>query len=204
MGIDRRQYLDQDEVKRLRTVCEAWCVLDLQAGRKRGPLLWCVVDTALLTGLRVSELARLTCGDFDAKRGALKVWRHKRKKPLRETMALPPNLVQHLKEFLAWKETVGQPVGKSDALFHGKRGPLTTAGLARLWKVAVVRAGLPTELSIHSARHTCATHLLRKTRNLRQCQKQLGHSSPVVTANLYSDVAFEDMRDGLDGLYDDA
>jgi site-specific recombinase XerC len=44
-------------------------------------------------------------------------------------------------------------------------------------------------------------HLLKKTGNLRQVQKQLGHSSPAVTANIYADVSFEDMREGVNGLY---
>ena len=52
----------------------------------------------------------------------------------------------------------------------GKRGPLTAQGLMQVWKTAVKRAGLPKELSIHSARHTLAVHLLRKTGNLRQVQ----------------------------------
>ena len=46
-----------------------------------------------------------------------------------------------------------------------------------------------------------AVHLLRKTGNLRMVQKQLGHRNPVTTANMYADVTFEDMRDGVDGLY---
>ena len=57
--------------------------------------------------------------------------------------------------------------------------------------------------SIHSARHTVAVHLLRKTSNLRMVQKQLGHASPATTANLYADVRFEDMQEGLSGLYVD-
>ena len=46
-----------------------------------------------------------------------------------------------------------------------------------------------------------AVHLLRKTGNLRMVQKQLGHCNPTTTANMYADVTFEDMRDGVDGLY---
>lgn len=69
------------------------------------------------------------------------------------------------------------------------------------WKAAIKRAGLPAELSIHSARHTLAVHLLKKTGNLRQVQKQLGHSSPTIAAAMYADVTFEDMQDGLSGLY---
>ena len=46
-------------------------------------------------------------------------------------------------------------------------------------------------------------HLLRKTKNLRHVQKQLGHASPATTANMYADVSFEDMQDGVAGLYND-
>ncbi len=201
--IDRTKYMDEDEAKRLRTVAEAWAITDLQAGRLRGPVVWAVVDAAMLTGLRVSELARLAVGDLDLKRGALRVWRHKRKPHKQETLAIPPELVEHLREFVAWKEQVGQATGKGAPLFVGKRGPLTPQGLEQLWKVAIKRAGLPRALSIHCARHTVAVHLLRKTRNLRQVQKQLGHASPATTANMYADVSFEDMRAGVTGLYDD-
>ena len=86
-------------------------------------------------------------------------------------------------------------------LFVGSRGVLTSRGLQQIWKVAVKRAGLPDELSIHSARHTIAVQLLKKTGNLRQVQKQLGHASPATTANMYADITFEDMQNGLNGLY---
>jgi len=84
----------------------------------------------------------------------------------------------------------------------GKRGALTTQGLQQIWKASIKRAGLPKELSIHSARHTLAVHLLKKTSNLRQVQKQLGHSSPATTANMYADISFEDMQHPLNDLYE--
>ena len=86
-------------------------------------------------------------------------------------------------------------------LFVGCRGSLTAQGLQRIWKRAISKASLPRELSIHAARHTLATTLLRKTGNLRLVQKALGHSSPVTTANMYADVTFEDMQAGVSGLY---
>jgi site-specific recombinase XerD len=101
------------------------------------------------------------------------------------------------------KDRPEQATRDGDHLFVGKRGRLTPQGLEQLWKVAVQRAGLPRGLSIHCAPHTMAVHLLRKTRNLRQVQKQLGHASPATTANMYADVSFEDMRAGVAGLYGD-
>ncbi len=47
-----------------------------------------------------------------------------------------------------------------------------------------------------------AVHLLKETRNLRQVQKQLGHSSPTTTANMYADVPFQAMGEAVDRLYD--
>ena len=34
-------------------------------------------------------------------------------------------------------------------------------------------------------------------------QKQLGHASPVITANMYADVSFDDMKLGVEDLYDE-
>jgi site-specific recombinase XerD len=196
MVIDRTKYMDLDEVKQLRTVTEAKAIVDLKAGRIAGVRAWMLVDLALSTGLRVSEMAALKIKDVDLKRGCLSVTRMKRKKKVKESLALGKDLAQHLKAYIAWTER------KSGALFVGSRGSLTAQGLQRIWKRSIKLAGLPKELSIHSARHTIAVHLLRKTSNLRQVQKQLGHASTATTANMYADISFEDMQNGVTGLYE--
>lgn len=193
MVIDRTKYMDANEVKQLRTVCEAKAIVDLRKGRITGPLAWMVVDLALATGLRVSELAAIQVKDIDLKRGFIKVQRRKRKKKVVDSLAISPELIKHIKEHLDRRTT-----GK---LFVGERGPLTRFGLQQIWKSAVKRACLPKELSIHSARHSMAVHLLKKTGNLRQVQKQLGHASPATTANMYADISFEDMQAGVTDLY---
>ena len=192
--IDRCKYMDESEVKQLRKAIMAWNDADLYKGRLQGPLTWLLVDMALGTGLRVSELAALKVQDVDFKRKAVKVIRLKKKKQTVETLGIGDELVKHLESFLE---------GRQDGyLFMGKRGQLHKAGLQVIWKRAIKRAGLPKELSIHSARHTMGFTLLKKTKNLRQVQKQLGHSSPAITANIYADVSFDEMRDGVNGLYE--
>ena len=196
MVIDRAKYMDMDEVKQLRTVTEAKAIVDLKAGRVGGVRAWMLIDLALSTGLRVSEMAALKIKDVDLKRGCISVTRLKRKKKVKESMALGKDLARHLKDYIAWTDR------KSGALFVGSRGTLTAQGLQRIWKRSIKLSGLPKELSIHSARHTIAVHLLRKTSNLRQVQKQLGHASPATTANMYADISFEDMQNGVTALYD--
>jgi site-specific recombinase XerD len=185
--------MDLNEIKQLRTVTEARAIVDLRKGRLTGPRTWMVVDAALSTGLRVSELAAIKIQDIDFKRGFIKVQRVKKKKKTVDSLAIGQDLIKHLKEYLD-----GRTTGK---LFIGERGDLTRYGLQQIWESAIKHAGLPKELSIHSARHSIAVHLLKKTGNLRQVQKQLGHASPATTANMYADISFEDMQNGVNGLY---
>ncbi len=203
MGIDRRRYMNARETRQLRQTTAGRAALDLQKGRTGGVLAWAVIDLALATGLRVGELVRLNCGDVGLRRRSLTVWRTKRRRPFQETLAIGGELRDHLAQFLDWKQLVDQPTEPEAPLLVGKRGALTARGAQQIFKTAAARAGLSEELSIHSCRHTIAVALLKKTKNLRQVQKQLGHASPAVTANMYADVSFEDMQEGLNGLYDD-
>ena len=194
MSIDRSKYMSPDETRQLRTSAEALAALDLKHGRLRGPLAWMLVDLALGTGLRSAELAMLQVEQIDIRRCCLnRVVRCKKKRRAQETLAISRELIEHLKDY-----THGLHAGP---IFVGKRGPLTAQGLQRIWEKAVAMAGLPAEYTIHSARHTLAVALLKKTGNLRQVQKQLGHAKPEITANMYADVAFEDMQAGVTGLY---
>ncbi|MBA4411589.1 MAG: hypothetical protein C0397_19500 [Odoribacter sp.] len=197
MSVEREKYMSREETKQLRTVTQAQATIDLSKGRAKGVVGWMLIDVALSTGLRVSEIARIKIEDVDFKRGSLRVVRSKKKHTKPETLALGKDLLQHLRDFISW-------TGKKDgSLFVGQRGALTPAGLQQAWKAAIKQANLPDELSIHSARHTCAVRLLKKTGNLRQVQKQLGHASPTITANMYADVSFEDMQNGVSNLFDD-
>jgi len=187
MSIDRTKYLNSKEVGRLREVTKARTT-------KTGVLAWMLVDFALLTGLRVSEIASVKIEDIDFDRSLIHIHRlKKRNGDGDDILAISVEFAAHLRSFIGSRD--------SGSLFIGERGPLTAQGLQRIWYKSVRLAGLPKELSIHSARHTIAVHLLKKTGNLRQVQKQLGHASPATTANMYADVSFEDMQDGLNGLY---
>jgi integrase len=140
-------------------------------------------------------------------------------KPVRETLAIDPQFAERLKDYLEARAVriasmePEQAEGLTETtgpLFVGQRGPLGVQGLQQVWSTAAENAkvmrtnskGKRVPKSIHTARHTMGVKLLKRTGNLYQVQRQLGHASPATTANFYCDIAFEDMQKGVTGLFD--
>lgn len=75
-------------------------------------------------------------------------------------------------------------------LFPGRsqHQPMTTRQFGRLFKEAAKAAALRKTVSLHSLRHSFATHLLERGEDIREIQALLGHSKPETTAR-YSRVA---------------
>ena len=75
-------------------------------------------------------------------------------------------------------------------LFPGRSNhhPLTTRQFSRLFKEAAKAAGLRKTLSLHSLRHSFATHLLERRTDIRLIQALLGHKRLETTAR-YTRVA---------------
>ena len=141
------------------------------------------------TGLRAGEVVALKVGDIDSQRMTLRVERGKGQKD-RYAM-LSPVLLERLRVW--WR--VARAQGKmldGGWLFPGMNpvDSLSTRQLNRAIHAAAEAAHIDKRVSMHTLRHSFATHLLEQKVDIRIIQVLLGHKKLDTTA-LYAQVATE-------------
>lgn len=168
------QVLSVDEVARL------------LAG-SRNPKHRAALAVAYGTGLRASEVVHLKIADIDSERMIVRVNQGKGQRD-RYAM-LSPSLLEILRAW--WR--CGHAQGKmllGGWLFPGRNpaNPLSTRQLNTACHRAATAAELDKRISMHTLRHSFATHLLENKVDIRVIQVLLGHRKLETTAR-YSHVA---------------
>ncbi len=202
--ITKDKFLDRQQRDKLMKVSEDKALVDSYKGRNTWVTRYMLVHLALYSGLRVSEISKLTIKDLhlcNVKEPYLFVKSGKGNKD--RDVYIDRNLVKHLKEYIDIKHKAwGEPVEDDSPLFLGNKGSgISVFALEHSFKMALVEAGLRKAIkkngkvvmtrkdgfTIHSCRHTYATFLLDSSKSLKYVQRQLGHSSLNMTG-LYADV----------------
>lgn len=144
-------------------------IIDCASNIKHKTLLSLVYSA----GLRISEALNLQIKDLDSERMLIHIRSAKGKKD-RYTL-LSTRLLSLLREYyLIYKPT--------NHLFEGHNNePLTARSAQNALHLAADRAGITKPLTLHSLRHSFATHLLENGTDIRYIQNLLGHSSPKTT-----------------------
>ncbi len=134
-----------------------------------------LLETAYGCGLRISELLGLQVTDIDASRMVVTV-RHGKGAKDRQ-VPLSARLLSALRR---WWSTHRHPRW----LFPGKTlaRPLSDGMVQRIAGRVVKRAGLRKKATLHTLRHSYATHLLEAGVDVVTLQKLLGHSDLSTTA----------------------
>lgn len=146
-------------------------------------------------GLRVGEVVRLRMRDLDFERRTITVRQGKGRKDRVTLLSEAASLV--VKEYAAG-------MGADQWLFRGQDGRkhLTERSVQKLFERCKSEAGIDKPVSVHSLRHSFATHLLENGTDLRYIQELLGHQSSKTTER-YTHVSVKDVRrirSPLDGL----
>lgn len=150
--------------------------------------------TIYSSGLRISEALNLKVTDIDSKRKIIFIRGAKGKKD--RVSVLSEKLIEVLREYY-------KKYKPKEYLFEGEKGGQYSARSANLvLKKASLKAGIRKTISIHTLRHSFATHLLERGTDLRYIQNLLGHSSSKTT-EIYTHVTkpgFDKIKSPLDNL----
>jgi integrase/recombinase XerD len=134
-----------------------------------------ILMTAYAAGLRISEVTQLQVADIDSQRMVIRVRNGKGRKDRYVMLSL--RLLEVLRAY--WKA-----VRPRDFLFPGAvpDRPISTGSVRHACHRARKAAGLAKNVTVHTLRHSFATHLLEAGTDLRTIQVLLGHRSFSTTA----------------------
>lgn len=146
-------------------------------------------------GLRISEAINLKLNDIDKDRKIIRINHAKGKKD--RIVGLSDRLLLELREYYKiYKPKI--------YLFEGpeKGTQYTTRSIQNIFKKSKLKSGINVNATVHSLRHSYATHLLESGVDLRIIQELLGHKSSKTT-EIYTHVStriIQSVKSPLDDL----
>lgn len=143
-------------------------------------------------GLRVGEVVRLRLEDIDSKRMLIHVVQGKGRKD-RYTLLSEIALKQLRKYYSLYKPETWLFPGQNQKEF------LTERTVERIFEKACILARIDKKVSVHTLRHSFATHLLESGTDLRFIQELLGHSSSKTT-EIYTHVTQKNLANIMSPL----
>jgi site-specific recombinase XerD len=185
------------------TLGREWAILDLARPRREKKLpvvlsgaevrqiLACVhrqsyrvcLSTIYSCGLRLQEGVHLQVRDIDSDRMVIHVRQGKGGQD--RYVPLPVSTAQLLQQWgnrhrhSVWLFPAPTAIGVPPATANT---PMCVSSVQRAFQAALAESGVPKKASVHTLRHSYATHLLEAGVNLRIIQVYLGHRSPQTTA----------------------
>ena len=161
-----------------------------------------IYQTLIQTGLRKGELASITIGQLDLDSAPPRITLHAEdeKNGRGATIPLNDELAAALRVHVA-----GLGEGKP-RLAHQTKLFTVPTGLCTILTRDLEAAGIPKRdgrgyvVDVHALRHTFGTHLCKAGVPLRTAQAAMRHSTPILTANVYTDPALLDVHGAVNAL----
>lgn len=183
-------YLDRPQIDLLFQMAEARALAGLFVDVRN----LAVLELFYSTGMRLSELQGLSRGDLDLVSQQVKVRGKGRKERI---IPIGDHAVLALRNYESKRDELIRGIGakaERSAYFLGRTG--RRIGVRMVQKLVSSFLELIDEdagLSVHSLRHTFATHLLDNGADLRAVQELLGHAS-ISTTQIYTHTSVERLK----------
>lgn len=148
------------------------------------------------SGLRLSELTGLDCGDLDLEAGLVRVLGKGRRE---RSVPVGRMAREAVRAWLALRGDWAAP--DEPALFVTRRGTrIGNRTVQRQVAAAGRRAGLDVRLHPHRLRHAFASHLLESSGDLRAIQELLGHAN-LETTQIYTHLDYQHLAQVYDAAH---
>ena len=145
------------------------------------------------SGVRVSELCGVRWRDLDVEQGLLRVTGKGRKTRIVPVGRMALDAVSALRD--------AQPAGEDDPILRGRGDrPLTPGAVRAAIKRRARSQGVWRRVYPHLMRHSCASHLLESSGNLRAVQELLGHAD-IGTTQIYTHLDFQHLAKVYDAAH---
>jgi integrase/recombinase XerD len=161
------------------------------------------LSTIYACGLRLEEGLHLQVAHIDSDRHLLHVCHGKGGKD--RYVPLPQPILEILRQYWVSHRN---PIWLFPSPCESGKNPMHASAVQRAFRAALRESGISKPATVHTLRHSWATHLLEAGVNLRIIQEYLGHASPATTA-IYThltqpsnDLAARTIQQVLDGLWD--
>jgi site-specific recombinase XerD len=151
-------------------------ILNSSGNMKHKVLLWMIYSC----GLRRSEVTNLKITDLDRERGIVNIREGKGR--VDRFVPVPGKVWEKLDEYFS-------SYRPREYLFEGQKGGrYSSESVYRVFKGALIKAGIKKDVGVHSLRHSYATHLHENGLDIRYIQELLGHKS-TRTTEIYTHVS---------------
>lgn len=178
-------YLSIDEVKKLFAVMKpenGSGMYSQNSLRDRAAM-----ELTYSTGCRVSEVQNIKIEDINISKNEILVTGKGNKQRI---VYLNQKALFWLKRYLKARNN-----SKDNHLFLNKSGNrLSDRSLRTIFKNCIYKAGIEKNLSIHSLRHSFASHLLQEGAGIREVQELLGHAN-VATTEIYTHINIKKLKE---------
>ena len=175
------KFLTQNEIKK---------IIDITENLKHKT----IITTIYSCGLRLSELLELKISDIKSEQDCIVIRQSKGNKD--RIVMLSPKLLDLLREYY-------KKYKPKEYVFEGQLGGKYSArSVQQILKKSIEIAKIKTQASVHTLRHSYATHLLENGTDIRIIKELMGHNS-IKTTEIYThitDVQKHKLRSPIDFL----
>lgn len=155
-----------------------------------------MLETMYSSGLRVSELLKLEKGQVNLTKGVITVFgkgAKERKVPIADYA------VDYIKQYIKEVRNKNENKGSKYLFLNRKGEPISRVYFFKQVKKYSELAGIETNVSPHTLRHSFATHLLNHGAQLRIVQGMLGHTN-IATTQIYTHVSSDKLKSDYDKI----